>query len=157
MDAQKNQFSWDNFKGNLKESFQDLYMDPKFADVTLLSEDLIPIQSHRVILSSSSPLLNKILSFNNPVLFLKGVRNQELQPLLEFIYTGNTRIEENNVDNFMKTAKELQIKGLSSKQVKEPTQVIQHEEEEQDSTDWQTSQDQNYKNKELPNSVSVEQ
>ena len=149
MDAQKIQFSWDNFQGNLQRSFQDLYRDPEFADVTLLSDDLVSIQSHRVILSSSSPLLNKILSFNNPVLYLKGVRNEELQPLLEFIYTGSVKIEENNVDNFMKTAKELQIKGLSSKQVKELTQVIQHEEEEQDSTDGQTSQDQNYKNKEL--------
>ena len=143
MDAQKIQFSWDNFLGNLQRSFQDLYRDPEFADVTLLSDDLVSIQSHRVILSSSSPLLNKILSFNNPVLYLKGVRNEELKPLLEFIYTGSVKIEENNVNNFMKTAKDLQIKGLSSKQVKELTQVIQHEEEEQDSSDNQVSQDKN--------------
>ena len=143
MDAQKIQFSWDNFLGNLQRSFQDLYRDPEFADVTLLSDDLVSIQSHRVILSSSSPLLNKILSFNNPVLYLKGVRNEELKPLLEFIYTGSVKIEENNVHNFMKTAKDLQIKGLSSKQVKELTQVIQHEEEEQDSSDNQVSQDKN--------------
>ena len=63
---------WKNFQENLKSAFQGLRNDQDFADVTLVSEDGTQIETHKVILASSSPFFMDILGLVEE-LRLKGL------------------------------------------------------------------------------------
>ena len=49
---------WNDFQENLKSAFGGLRNDQDFADVTLVCEDGTQIETHRVILASSSPFFH---------------------------------------------------------------------------------------------------
>ena len=56
-----------------------------FADVTIVSDDMIDYEVHKFVLSAGSPVLKEILLKNqneHPTIYLNGVKNQELQYLL---------------------------------------------------------------------------
>ena len=79
-----------DFNNHSVETFQNLFDNEKFADVTLVCEDQRQIRSHKVILSSGSQFSNEILLINphpNPLIFLK-VKYNYLFSLVRFIYTG---------------------------------------------------------------------
>ena len=50
---------WNDFKDNIISSFGNLRKENDFADVTLVSEDGQRVESHKVVLSSSSPVFQK--------------------------------------------------------------------------------------------------
>ena len=90
--------SWDNFPNVAKEMFHRLRSDTAFTDVTLVSEDLVHVPAHRVILAASSDIFQSILSntsstppgssISHPLLYLRGVRHTQLEALLTFVYEG---------------------------------------------------------------------
>ena len=53
--------SWNNFQNVAKDMFRQLKSDTDFTDVTLVSEDLVHIRAHKVILAASSDLFQAIL------------------------------------------------------------------------------------------------
>ena len=110
--------SWDEFPNVAKKIFRQLRSDTAFTDVTLVSEDLVHVQAHRVILAASSDLFQSILSntsslgSSQPLLYLKGVRHSQLEALMTFVYDGEVELEEKHLEELMRAAKELQVKGL---------------------------------------------
>ena len=109
---------WNDFESNISSSFQDLRNNSEFFDVTLCCNNGIDtIQAHRVILAASSPFFLNILSHQrnhqNPLIYLKGVSLNDLEMILEFIYHGKVNIVQESLNNFLKVANELNIKGLS--------------------------------------------
>ena len=70
--------------------------DVNFTDVTLVSGDGIQIKAHKIILSACSQFFQHILvpysvDFSHkPVVFLKGIEEQELTAILQFMYNLNT-------------------------------------------------------------------
>ena len=111
--------SWDKFPNVAKEMFRQLRNDTAFTDVTLVSEDLVHVRAHRVILAAASDIFQSILSNaspspgnSQPLLYLKGVRHSQLEALLTFVYNGEVEVEEKNLEELMKAAMELQVKGL---------------------------------------------
>ena len=80
--------SWTNFKGHVVSSFGNLMAENDFSDVTLVSDDQIQIRAHKFVLSACSPVLKNILLNNphsHPVVYLRGVKQHELQSLLQFM------------------------------------------------------------------------
>ena len=110
--------SWDEFPHVAKKMFHQLRSDTAFTDVTLVSEDLVHVRAHRVILAASSDIFQSILSntsslgSSQPLLYLKGVRHSQLEALLTFVYDGEVELEEKHLEELMRAAKELQVKGL---------------------------------------------
>ena len=111
--------SWDKFPNVAKDMFRQLRNDTAFTDVTLVSEDLVHVRAHRVILAAASDIFQSILSNaspspgnSQPLLYLKGVRHSQLEALLTFVYNGEVEVEEKNLEELMKAAMELQVKGL---------------------------------------------
>ena len=87
-----------------------------FTDVTLVSDDLLPISAHRIVLGAASPVLQKLLTIqepNHPILYLRGIKHDLLQLLLHFVYNGEVNVKEELIESFMKIAAELEIKELS--------------------------------------------
>ena len=104
-----------NFQESSSNIIRNLFNDDDFTDVILASTDNNQVRAHRAVLSASSKFFNNILKANkgpNLVLYLKGVKHQDLQSLIEFIYCGKTNVNKTNLANFLEAAEELKIEGL---------------------------------------------
>ena len=55
---------WDDFKDNTVAAFGRNRGDEDFADVTLVSEDGEQMESHKIVLASSSSFFKNLLSQN---------------------------------------------------------------------------------------------
>merc|ERR1712212_1429039 len=101
------------------ESFRNLGEAGHFTDVTLVSDDQIQTPAHKVVLSACSPVLKTLLVNNphsHPLLYLRGIKQTELQAILKFMYFGETQIFENRINDFVSVAKDLEIKEISDEQ-----------------------------------------
>ena len=108
--------TWDSFPAHPSDIFQELFSTGDQADLTLVCEDLKHIRTHKFILSCSSPVFRSILSkmtSPQPVVFLRGIRSEEMQSVLEYLYLGQTQISQQKVDQFFQVASDLQIKDIS--------------------------------------------
>ena len=117
---------WNDFKENITASFGNLREDKDFADITLACEDGKQVEAHKVILASSSPVFQKILKNNkhaHPLLYMRGMKSEDLLAILDFLYCGETNVYQENLDSFLAIAEELELKGLgkSSQEEEKPT------------------------------------
>ena len=109
---------WNDFQSTICSSFQDILEAGDFFDVTLVCDDR-QLQAHRLILSACSPLLRTILHRSNhphPHLLLRNTQAKHVSSILSFIYQGQVNVSLEDLDSFMATAKELQIRGLSGEE-----------------------------------------
>merc|ERR1712204_44855 len=121
--AEKFCLKWNDFQANISSTFSDLRKDNEFSDVTLAGEDCQQVEAHKVILSASSPFFNNILGKNkhtNPLIYMRGIKTDELVAILDFLYYGETNVLEENLDNFIALAEELKLKGLSGSSTLDP-------------------------------------
>jgi len=111
---------WTDFESNIGVAFRELREEKDFFDVTLVcNED--QIQAHKVILSASSPFFRSILKRNphtHPLIYLRGVKLNNLQSVLDFMYTGEANVAQEELNSFLAVAEELKIKGLTESQPK---------------------------------------
>ena len=108
--------NWRFFITNLSDSLSNGFKENSYADVTLVSDDKIPFQAHKYVLSASSPVLKTILLDNHqshPLIYLRGVKQQELESILQFIYLGEATFYNNDINRFIQVANDLQIKHLA--------------------------------------------
>ena len=115
--CEKLSLKWNEHESNLLMSVVDSHRNNEFCDVTLLSEDLAHIPAHKLILSGSSgffhAILRKFPSDSHPLIYLKGVKQRNLNDILSFIYTGEAGVRQEDLNNFLEVASELKIKGLT--------------------------------------------
>ena len=75
---------------------------------------MVQIQKHRTVLSSASSFFKQHITINqnnnNNVLYLKGIHRQELEAMLEFIYVGEAKIDEERIHKFIDAMKDLSLK-----------------------------------------------
>ena len=106
---------WNDFKENAIRAFANLREDTDFADVTLACEDGKQVEAHKVILASSSPFFQNLLRRNkhaHPLIYMRGVKSDDLLALVDFLYCGEANVHQENLDSFLAIAEELQLKGL---------------------------------------------
>jgi len=106
------------FPSNYVGSFQELRNAGELFDVTLACEDET-VEAHKVVISACSPFFRHVLSKtkqNHPFIYLKGVLHQDLLALLDYIYTGETKVATEDVNRFIEAAQELKIKGLAEQE-----------------------------------------
>ena len=107
---------WNDFKENITSSFGELREDKDFTDVTLACEDGQQIDAHKVVLASSSPFFMELLKKNNhphPLIYMRGLRSEDLMAIVDFLYRGEANVLQNNLDSFLALAEELRLKGLT--------------------------------------------
>ena len=107
---------WNDFQKNINTSFGSLREDEDFSDVTLASEDGTQIEAHKVVLVASSPFFHNMLKKNkhpHPLIYMRGIKSDELLAVVDFLYYGETNIFQENLESFMKIAEELSLKGLT--------------------------------------------
>jgi len=106
---------WNDFESNISVAFRELREEKDFFDVTLACEDS-QVQAHKVILSACSPFFRSVLRRNphqHPLLYLKGVKYQEMLSVLNFMYMGEVNVAQEELNSFLAVAEELRVKGLT--------------------------------------------
>ena len=119
MDDEKYDLKWKTYSDHLVGVFKELGEEGHFADVTLVSDDQIQTPAHKVVLSACSPVLKTLLVNNphsHPLLYLRGIKQTELQALLKFMYLGETQIFESRINDFVSVAKDLEVKQINKDQ-----------------------------------------
>ena len=109
---------WNDFKDNAIYSLGSLKDDKDFLDVTLASEDGRQIKAHKVILTVSSPFFQNLLKKNkhpHPLIYMRGVKSDDLLAIVDFLYCGEANVFQENLNSFLTIADELQLKGLMGK------------------------------------------
>ena len=116
MDKETFGLAWNSFHGHLASIFHNLLTENSFSDVTLVTDDQTQFKAHKFVLTACSPILKNLLLHNahpNPLLYLRGVGKQELQCILQFMYLGETKIEQDGIDSFLDIAREFQVRELA--------------------------------------------
>ena len=107
---------WNDFKENVNSAFGNLRNKKEFADVTLACEDGQQMEAHKIILAASSPFLEKILQKSkhpHPLIYLKGFQSKDFASILDFLYSGEAYVHQEDLDSFLAIADEIQLKGLT--------------------------------------------
>ena len=107
---------WTDFQSNLTKSYAALRRQQDFYDVTLISEDAKKIEGHKLVLSACSSFFKKVFTDNrhsHPLLYLGGVNSVELELIVDYIYCGEVKVPQENLEKFLCAAEKLQLDGLS--------------------------------------------
>src|SRR5277367_607969 len=73
------------------------------------------VKAHKVVLAACSPHFSQLLveaPCSHPIIILRDANVSHVQSLVEYMYTGETLINRDELGEFLKTARSLQIKGL---------------------------------------------
>ena len=111
---------WDDFQGNIKEVLGMFKGDLDFADVTLACEDGHQVEANKIILAASSPLFLSLLKRNkhsHPIIYLRGMKAEDLNNIVDFLYHGEADIYQENLESFLALAEELQLRGIADQLV----------------------------------------
>jgi len=125
MSGEKFCLKWNDFESNISHAFRDLRSDGELFDVTLAcsSQDDSGankqlIQAHKVILSACSPFFRNLLRQlpmgpSVPVIYLRGIKQQDMEAVLSFMYHGEVNVAQDNLNSFLSVAEDLKVKGLT--------------------------------------------
>ena len=122
MDSDQICLKWNDYQKNISTYFQDLRAVQDFADVTLVCEDNYRIEAHKSVLSFTSSFFKTLLTGNkhsHPMIYMRRVKVRHLQSIIDFIYNGETKLDQDDINDFMILAEELEMKGLASSPVAE--------------------------------------
>ena len=111
---------WNDFKENVHSAFASLREDNDFSDVTLVCEDGQQVEAHKVILAASSPILGNLLKRKkhlHPMIFMRGLKYEDLVAVVDFLYLGEANVFQEHLDSFLTIANELQLKGLMREEI----------------------------------------
>ena len=95
--------------------YQCLKEENAYADVTLVSDELIPFQAHKFVISACSEVLKELLIQNNhqhPIIYMRNITKHELEAFLRFLYFGKILLAKSEVEGFFKIATDLRVKHL---------------------------------------------
>lgn len=108
---------WNNYEKGIASVVQKLRLDEDFLDVSIFCSGSL-VRAHRAILSSCSPVFQRILRENSSsscTIVLWDVGAADLRALLDFVYLGEVTVRQENIETFLGLANRLQIEGLSEK------------------------------------------
>jgi len=112
----------ENFSSHTETVWQELRHDRNYCDVTLCVGGGHQVDAHAVILASCSPVLHTLLlqhTPSHPLLYLWGVELSSLVGLLDYMYKGVVNIKQEDLNNFLALAQELEVKGLMAEEKEE--------------------------------------
>ena len=123
---QKLNVSWHGYSDHLREMMHGMMKNSDLTDVTLVCDDQKLLMAHKVVLSASSPVFQNIISnfsHNHSMIYLRGIKHEEMECILEFMYLGEATFHQERMAEFLKVAQNLGIKELT-----EMDEAIENEE-----------------------------
>lgn len=117
---------WNSFHSNMSDVFQNMLVHENLVDVTLACEGA-SIKAHKMILAACSPYFQNLFMANpckHPIVILKDVKFNDLKAIIDFIYSGEVNIPQDQLNSLLKTAETLKIKGLADFGEKQLTNTV---------------------------------
>lgn len=114
--SQQFHLKWNNHSLNTLSSFQHLLDTNTLVDVSLTASNGKTVTAHRMVLAACSDYfyrLFKDLPEKHPVIVFKDASEEIVHDLLLFMYKGEVEVQESHLNDFLKFADTLQVKGLS--------------------------------------------
>jgi len=115
MDADDYNLKWNNFETGITSGLMDILKSRELFDVTLVCGSK-QIQAHRLVLSACSPVFRAIFNNStqtNPIVYLRGISFHNLEATINFMYKGEVCVSQEKLSDFLSTAEDLKVKGLS--------------------------------------------
>merc|ERR1719300_7547 len=103
-----------DFVQNHVQFYKEIRSEKDTSDVTLAIGDQT-LDAHKMILSAASSLFRNIIrksKTSHSFIYLNGVIFEDMEALLDFIYTGQAKVPANTFKRFLATADELKVGGL---------------------------------------------
>ena len=119
---------WNDFVKNVTSSVSELRTNAEFADVTLACGDGQKIRGHKIILSSGSHTFKALLKQNsdpNVLIFMRGVKSYFLKLIVDFIYFGEISVHQDNLNEFLALAEDLNMRGLNESAAPEEPKILE--------------------------------
>ena len=113
--SEKFALKWKDYQSNWCKSLSELRRETDFADVTLISDDKVKFAAHKILLTSCSNTFKVILkenSHSNPLLYLGGISSVNLAFILDYIYHGEVKLFQEQLDSFLDCVRKLEIESL---------------------------------------------
>lgn len=114
--------TWTDFPLSLSSAFSVLNNEEDLRDVTLVCDDG-EVDAHKLVLYSGSLFFKSVLrksKHSHPLLYMKGVKINHVKTVIDFLYKGEVNVAQDDLADFMNTAMDLKIKGLSEQEVAIP-------------------------------------
>ena len=117
--TEKFNLKWNDFNTNTSKAFGLLRTDKSLQDVTLVGEDNHQVAAHKLILSACSDYFRNIFRNNihsHPLLCLEGITSADLDNIMDYVYNGEVKIFQEDLDRFLAVAQRFKLQGLLSDQ-----------------------------------------
>ncbi|KAK7068673.1 hypothetical protein SK128_004705 [Halocaridina rubra] len=105
---------WNNHLSTLSQLLYSLREEETLIDATLACDGRL-FPAHKFVLSMCSDYFKEMFTSNpckHPIVFMKDVRSEDMEALLDFMYRGVVHIPQESLSGLLKTAEGLQIRGL---------------------------------------------
>ncbi|XP_069688897.1 uncharacterized protein [Periplaneta americana] len=116
MDASELQVRWQHHQVGVLDYLKQLLVSEVFVDVTLCCQDK-RFKAHRLLLSACSSYLQKVLvehlASDHVTIILPDIQAEDMQWLLDFMYTGSVAVPRCRLSSFLQAAEALHIKVLT--------------------------------------------
>ena len=112
MSSNLSTISVDQFQNNGSEILKNMRALEEFCDVTLISEDEVRVRAHKVVLASASTLFRDMFQSDDEeyqVILMKGVSLELMTAMLEIIYNGETKVNEEECEDFLNVLKDYRV------------------------------------------------
>jgi len=116
MNYTKYNLTWQLYSDHLREMLHEMMETNELTDVTLVCDDKTKFKAHKIVLSACSSVFKSIvndLPQNSSVIYLRGIQHQEMESILEFMYLGVATFSQERINEFLKVARNLEIKEIS--------------------------------------------
>jgi len=109
---------WNDYHSSLTQCFRDLRDNHEMFDVSIMSNGRT-FKAHKLVLSACSPVFKSMLKkdrgqpFTQPLIFLHGVRQEDVLAILDFMYNGEVSVNQDDLRSFLSIAEDLKVRGLT--------------------------------------------
>ena len=107
----------DDFDSNWAKTLESQRKEGKFCDVTLVCDDMVKVRAHRFVLSSGSEFFKSILDddlTHHHYISLDGISSVQMNKILDFIYLGQAKVEQDSLEKFLIISARLKVNGTVS-------------------------------------------
>jgi len=106
---------WNDHHSLFFAGAEQLFKNEELTDVTIAAEEEL-FRAHKIVLSICSTFFSNLfrrLGADKHVIFLKDIRASHLQLLLQYMYAGEVRVQEEELTELLNAAQSLEIRGLT--------------------------------------------
>jgi len=115
MDTEICNINWHTYSDHLRDMLYEMKKSDELTDVTLVCDDKKQFKAHKIVLSACSSVFKSIINNlpqSSSVIYLRGIKHQEIESILEFMYLGVATLHQESIDDFLNVAKNLEIKEI---------------------------------------------